>query len=99
MKDLPIRIGLQEERLSILKVLCRDVRLDSDVDLKYFAEKTCGYSGADLKGLVTTSQFHAIRSANLISKGDAANYCRRLSVLAAFLNLFASFTVSSTFSI
>uniref|UniRef100_A0A0M3I5L2 AAA_lid_3 domain-containing protein n=1 Tax=Ascaris lumbricoides TaxID=6252 RepID=A0A0M3I5L2_ASCLU len=60
-----------EERLSILKVLCRDVRLDSDVDLKYFAEKTCGYSGADLKGLVTTSQFHAIRSANLISKGNS----------------------------
>uniref|UniRef100_A0A914ZEY7 Peroxisomal ATPase PEX1 n=2 Tax=Parascaris univalens TaxID=6257 RepID=A0A914ZEY7_PARUN len=60
-----------EERLSILKVLCRDVRLDRDVDLEYFAEKTCGYSGADLKGLVTTSQFHAIRSANLISKGNS----------------------------
>ncbi|VDK18830.1 unnamed protein product [Anisakis simplex] len=50
-----------EERLSILQVLCRDVKLDSTINLRNIAEATSDYSGADLKGLVTNAQFNAMR--------------------------------------
>lgn len=47
---------LQEERLSILKVLSRSLGLYKDVNLEYIATATEGYTGADLQSILYTAQ-------------------------------------------
>ena len=44
----------KEERLQILKVLSRHMTLDSDVNLKHFADTCQHFTGADYKGKVTS---------------------------------------------
>jgi cell division protease FtsH len=50
-----------EERLPILKVHCRNKRVDPDVDLELVARGTPGMSGADLANLVNEAALHAVR--------------------------------------
>jgi cell division protease FtsH len=55
--DRPTRLG----RLAILKVHCRKVPLDVDVDLDRVASSTIGFSGAELKNLVNEAALNAAR--------------------------------------
>lgn len=55
-----------EERAAILKVHCRDKRLDDDIDLAVVARGTPGMSGADLANLVNEAALGAVR------RGDVA---------------------------
>ncbi len=48
-------------RLGILKVHCRDIPLDPDVDLQVLARGTPGFSGADLANLVNEAALIAAR--------------------------------------
>src|SRR5436309_154922 len=50
-----------EERLPILKVHCKDKRIDPDVKLDLVARGTPGMSGADLANLVNEAALHAVR--------------------------------------
>lgn len=50
-----------EGRLEILRVHVRNVKLASDVDLARIASLTEGFSGADLKAVVTEAGYYAIR--------------------------------------
>ncbi|XP_073988360.1 peroxisomal biogenesis factor 1 isoform X2 [Rhodnius prolixus] len=52
----------QEERLAILEVLSETIFLDDDVKLIDIAKETEGYTGADLKGLLTSAQIKLIDS-------------------------------------
>ncbi|MGA8725738.1 MAG: ATP-dependent zinc metalloprotease FtsH [Acidimicrobiales bacterium] len=50
-----------EERLPILRVHCKDKRIDPTVDLGKVARGTPGMSGADLANLVNEAALHAVR--------------------------------------
>lgn len=50
-----------EERLPILRVHCRDKKMDPDVNLETVARGTPGMSGADLANLVNEAALHAVR--------------------------------------
>ncbi|KAI9322670.1 P-loop containing nucleoside triphosphate hydrolase protein, partial [Dichotomocladium elegans] len=52
-----------EERLEILQALSRKMVLAQDVDLRKFAEKTEGFSGADLQGFLYNAHLEAIHGA------------------------------------
>ena len=49
--------------MEILKALCRGIPLDEDVDLKEIAEKTDGFTGADLKAVLYNAQLQAAHAA------------------------------------
>src|SRR3989344_4781019 len=51
----------KESRLAILKVHIGKMPLTKDVDVDKLAEKTEGYSGADIYGLVREAAMHALR--------------------------------------
>ncbi|KAI9273142.1 P-loop containing nucleoside triphosphate hydrolase protein [Helicostylum pulchrum] len=51
------------ERLEILEALALKMTLGSDVDLKVYAEKTEGFSGADLQGFLYNAHLEAIHGA------------------------------------
>ncbi len=61
--DRIIEVPLPDKqgRLEILKVHTRKVKLAKNVDLDYIASITEGFSGADIKALVTEAGYHAIR--------------------------------------
>lgn len=61
----PIEVGLPDAvaRLQILKVLCKDVNLSKNVDLKAIASETEGMSGADLKTLRDAAGMKALSRA------------------------------------
>ncbi|XP_055336019.1 peroxisomal ATPase PEX1-like isoform X2 [Paramacrobiotus metropolitanus] len=48
------------ERLEILGILARKVLLNDDVDLSELADQTDGFTGADLKSVITDAQLYAI---------------------------------------
>ncbi|RXG54237.1 Peroxisome biogenesis factor 1 [Armadillidium vulgare] len=50
------------EREEILNVLCEDINLDPEIDLKTIALKTEGYSGADLQNILSTALIKAAQS-------------------------------------
>ncbi|KAI8639618.1 P-loop containing nucleoside triphosphate hydrolase protein [Parasitella parasitica] len=52
-----------DERLEILEALASKMQLASDVDLKVYAEKTEGFSGADLQGFLYNAHLEAIHGA------------------------------------
>lgn len=54
---------LQEELEGILNVMCRDLPMDSDVQLRAVAEKCSGFTGADLKALLYNTQLIAAHEA------------------------------------
>ncbi|KAJ3184012.1 Peroxisome biosynthesis protein pex1 [Gaertneriomyces sp. JEL0708] len=49
-----------DERLEILQTVAKRIKLDEDLDLLEFAEKTDGYSGADLQALIYNANLEAI---------------------------------------
>ncbi len=61
--DRLIEVPLPDKkgRLEILKVHTRRVKLAEDVDLEEIAALTKGFSGADIKALVTEAGYYAIR--------------------------------------
>merc|ERR1711892_419842 len=46
----------EANRLDILKVLTRNIETENDVDLCSLAKITSGFTGADLKAMIYTSQ-------------------------------------------
>ncbi|KAI8968604.1 P-loop containing nucleoside triphosphate hydrolase protein [Mycotypha africana] len=52
-----------EERLEILQALSSKMHLAADVDLRVYAEKTEGFSGADLQGFLYNAHLEAIHGA------------------------------------
>jgi transitional endoplasmic reticulum ATPase len=58
----PVEVGLPdgEGRLRLLRVLCRNVKVAPDVDLKALATRTEGMSGADLKRLRDSAGMKAL---------------------------------------
>ena len=66
----PIEVGLPDGlgRLQLLQVLCRQVTLDEDVDLKTLAGGTEGMSGADLKRIRDAAGMKAL---NRVAKNKA----------------------------
>ncbi|RWS11284.1 nuclear valosin-containing-like protein [Dinothrombium tinctorium] len=60
--DREISIGIPDEdsRLSILKVICRKVKLPDDFDFQSLAHKTPGYVGADLKCLIREAAIQSL---------------------------------------
>jgi len=57
-------------RLQILHAICRKVKISQSVNLKDYAIKTEGYSGADLQALVYNAHLEVIHSA-INSSGEA----------------------------
>ncbi|OAD07300.1 hypothetical protein MUCCIDRAFT_137986 [Mucor lusitanicus CBS 277.49] len=52
-----------DERLEILEALASKMQLAADVDLKVYAKKTEGFSGADLQGFLYNAHLEAIHGA------------------------------------
>jgi transitional endoplasmic reticulum ATPase len=52
-------------RLSIFKIHTKNVPLSKDVDLNYLAEKTEGFSGADIEGLVRETALIALEESKM----------------------------------
>ncbi|XP_014292381.1 peroxisomal ATPase PEX1 isoform X2 [Halyomorpha halys] len=71
----PGRIGIsvlcplpdKDTRHAILKVLCKTVHLSCGVDLEEIASLTDGFTGADLRGLLTSAQ---IKTLDLLQDND-----------------------------
>lgn len=59
-KSLLCDMPSQADRLDILKAIARKVHVASDVDLAHWAQRTDGYSGADLQALVYNAHLEAI---------------------------------------
>lgn len=61
--DKILLVGAPEEegRLGVLKIHTKKMPLAKDVDLKDFAKKTIGYTGADLEALVREAAMLALR--------------------------------------
>lgn len=83
---IPIEIGLPDPpaRLTLLRLLCREVNLAKDVDLRTLAAATDGLSGADLKRLRDTAGLKALSRARPAAKGQ------RKRVLNVTMNDFQS---------
>jgi cell division protease FtsH len=60
-RQITIPLPNLTEREAILKVHCRDKKLDPDVDLRVVARGTPGFSGADLANLVNEAAINAVR--------------------------------------
>ncbi|KAI0229314.1 Nuclear valosin-containing protein-like [Lamellibrachia satsuma] len=60
--DREISLGIPDEgaRIGILKVLCRDLRLETDFDFEGLAHNTPGYVGADLMALAREAAITAV---------------------------------------
>jgi proteasome regulatory subunit len=71
--DRIIEVPLPDKRgrLEILRIHTRRMKLDSDVDLEVIAAMTEGFSGAELKAVVTEAGYNAIRrGARKVSMSD-----------------------------
>ena len=82
----PIEVGLPDGagRLKLLKVLCKDVTLADDVDLKTIATSTEGMSGADLKRLRDSAGMKALsRAAGAGTNGLTAAEITMADLMAA----------------
>lgn len=68
----PIEVGLPDAvgRMQLLRVLCRDMKLADDVDLKWVASETEGMSGADLKRLRDSAGMKAL---SRVARSGASN--------------------------
>jgi cell division protease FtsH len=63
-----------EEREAILKIHARNKKLDKDVNLRQLAERTAGFSGADLANLVNEAAILAARkNQKMINQPDLFN--------------------------
>lgn len=62
-----------EDRLDILESITRNMDLGTDVDLSSIAQKTAGYSGADMQGLAYNAYLKAVHSKLAKDEEIAAN--------------------------
>jgi len=69
------------EREAILRVHCRDKKLDPDVDLQLVARGTPGFSGADLANLVNEAAIHAVRDGRDVITADDFDAARDRIIL------------------
>ncbi|MEM3568475.1 MAG: CDC48 family AAA ATPase [Candidatus Jordarchaeales archaeon] len=60
-REIEIKIPNKDGRLEILQIHTRGMPLADDVDLKYLAEITHGYTGADLAALCKEAAMSAVR--------------------------------------
>ena len=62
--DREVRIGIPNEtaRKSILEVICRSLKMDSEVNLSLLSHLTPGYVGADLFALAQEAALNAVNS-------------------------------------
>lgn len=70
-KCLQCSLPNKEERLKILQALTRNISLNSDVNLQYFADECEHFSGADLKALLYNAQLEAIHEITGRLKGES----------------------------
>ncbi|WFC97547.1 Peroxisome biosynthesis protein pex1 [Malassezia yamatoensis] len=61
-KSLLCDMPSQEDRLDILSAIARKIHLDPTVDLSYWAQRTEGFSGADLQALLYNAHLETIHS-------------------------------------
>ncbi|AWR97163.1 CDC48 family AAA ATPase [Acidianus sulfidivorans JP7] len=66
----------KQARLEILKVHTKNVPLDVDVNLDIIAEKTEGYTGADLEAVVREATMLMLREASVQCDQKARNECK-----------------------
>ena len=59
-KELALGIPDEKARSEILKVLCKNVKLDNGFDFDILAHKTPGYVGADLKNLIREAAINSL---------------------------------------
>lgn len=52
----------QEERVAILKVHSKDVKMEKNIDLDVIARATAGASGADMENIINEAALHAVRA-------------------------------------
>ncbi|MBO4325774.1 MAG: AAA family ATPase, partial [Clostridia bacterium] len=52
----------QEERVAILKVHSKDVKMEKDIDFDVIARATAGASGADMENIINEAALHAVRA-------------------------------------
>ncbi|MDR3214961.1 MAG: ATP-dependent zinc metalloprotease FtsH [Bacilli bacterium] len=70
-RQIEINVPDREGRVAILKVHCRNKKLESNVNLDYLAERTPGFTGADLENILNEAALLAVREKrNLISMVD-----------------------------
>jgi cell division protease FtsH len=70
-RQVTIPLPTMPERFAILKVHCRDKRLDASADLEVVARGTPGFSGAELANLVNEAAIVAVRdNRDVLSAAD-----------------------------
>ena len=52
----------QEERVAILKVHSKDVKMEANIDFDVIARATAGASGADMENIINEAALHAVRA-------------------------------------
>lgn len=52
----------QEERVAILKVHSKDVKMEDNIDFDVIARATAGASGADMENIINEAALHAVRA-------------------------------------
>ena len=60
-RELEIGIPDRKGRLEILKIHTRNMPLTKDVDLKYLADRTHGYAGADVEALCKEAAMYSLK--------------------------------------
>ncbi|KAF5302145.1 hypothetical protein FQA39_LY10480 [Lamprigera yunnana] len=64
-KQILCSLPNMKDRVKILKCLSKKIILSSDIDLQSIAEKTTGYTGADLQAVLYTAQLSAAEEIEL----------------------------------
>ncbi len=75
----------KESRLAILKVHIGKMPLAKDIDLDKIAERTEGYSGADIYGIAREAAMHALRKDNEATEVTSADFEEALSKVSPSL--------------
>ncbi|HEX7048574.1 MAG TPA: CDC48 family AAA ATPase [Longimicrobiales bacterium] len=73
----------RDGRLLILRIHTRDMPLTEDVDLESLADRTEGYTGADLEDLVRRAGLHALRASLEADKVTMRDFERALEEVRA----------------
>lgn len=88
-REIEVNLPNEEDRLEILKVHTRKMQLAEDVNLKYWASKTTGYTGADLAGLAKESAMRCLRRTHELSEDGHYHKIAESSITNDdFLNAF-----------
>ncbi len=59
-KEIAIGIPSEDARIEILKILTREMRLKTDIDMKEVVKMTPGYVGADISTLCKEASLQAV---------------------------------------